>query len=419
MRRKPDPIRSLGFTLVEIMIALLIGVIGIVVMMQTFAVSEGFKRTATSGTDAQINGSIALYLLQRELRLAGFGMNNLMIQGCPSVRVWNNASGTGMDLHLVPIEINPASIPAGDANTDTLLVAYGNSASFVAGIPVSTVQGGGVGVPTAPFPLASNWDSFQTGDLFVSFMPTGGPGGTPSCVMHEATATTNPATNCGFTPATAATVEHKTTAYQQQMPTGCVNTVPKFNSATGITDSTGAVVPALNYPNGLVFDLGNLTLHVYAIRNGSLTMCDWVASDCTSVANYTTAVDDIVSLRAVYGMNLTPTVNQLQGDGTVTWNRNSLTTNVFLPSRVLAVSLEVTARSGLKEKYNAAGVCTTTPNANKPDLSQTWLWDSMAGANIDLHLSAPPTSMAPTDWQCYRYKLFQTNVPIRNNIWRP
>ena len=36
---------------------MLIGMIGIVVMMQTFAVSEGFKRTATSGTDAQVNGA--------------------------------------------------------------------------------------------------------------------------------------------------------------------------------------------------------------------------------------------------------------------------------------------------------------------------------------------------------------------------
>src|SRR5215472_1482684 len=78
-----------GFTLVEVMIALLIGMIGIIVMMQTFAVSEGYKRTATSGTDAQINGGIALYMLQRELRLAGYGMNSLVAQGCPSVRVWN------------------------------------------------------------------------------------------------------------------------------------------------------------------------------------------------------------------------------------------------------------------------------------------------------------------------------------------
>ena len=55
--------RQAGFTLVEVMIALLIGLIGIIVMMQTFAVSEGFKRTATSGTDAQINGGVGMYMI--------------------------------------------------------------------------------------------------------------------------------------------------------------------------------------------------------------------------------------------------------------------------------------------------------------------------------------------------------------------
>ena len=129
------PLRRAGFTLIEVMIALLIGVIGIVVMMQTFAVSEGFKRTATAGTDAQINGGVALYMLEREIRLAGYGMNAMAALGCSSVRVWNTASATGFDLRFVPFELNPVGIPAGDANTDVILVAYGTADSFVAGIP--------------------------------------------------------------------------------------------------------------------------------------------------------------------------------------------------------------------------------------------------------------------------------------------
>jgi len=78
MRRQSNSIRSAGFTLIEVMIALLIGMIGLVVMMQTFAVSEGFKRTATAGTDAQVNGSVALYMLEREIRTAGYGMNGYL-----------------------------------------------------------------------------------------------------------------------------------------------------------------------------------------------------------------------------------------------------------------------------------------------------------------------------------------------------
>ncbi len=192
-----------GFTLIEVMIALLIGLIGIVVIMQTFAVSEGFKRAATSGTDAQINGGTAMYMLQRELRMAGYGMNSLVTQGCPSVRVWDNNAGVGIDMHLVPFEINPAGIPAGDANTDTLLIAYGTSSSFVSGIALQVGQSPNAMAPLQPI---TNFDSFQNGDLFVSVAPGLGAGGNPSCVMHEATATWSTAGNCSNPPASPGVV---------------------------------------------------------------------------------------------------------------------------------------------------------------------------------------------------------------------
>jgi type IV pilus assembly protein PilW len=412
MHTKSTSIRSAGFTLIEVLIAMLIGMIGLVVMMQTFAVSEGFKRTATNGTDAQINGGVALYMLQRELRLSGAGLNNFMSMGCTSVRVWNTATSAGVDINMFPFEINTAGVPAGDANTDTITIAYGTAPSFVAGIPLSSGQ---IGSPTVPFALASNYDTFETGDLFITVVPGAGIGGNPSCVLHEATATVSPAGNCGYAPVTAATVEHKTTNYQQHTPTGCVMTTPRFNSSTGIKDSAGAVVPLVTAqsPSSLVFDLGKPSIKVYAIRGGNLTMCDWVAANCTVAANYSTIVNDIVSLRAVYGMNLTPSVTALAGDGLTTrWQRDVLTTNVFLPSRVTAVALEITARSTLKEKPSSGTVCDATPVATRPDRSQDWLYQSMAGAGIDL-------STVSADWNCYRYRLFQTRVPLRNVIWRP
>jgi type IV pilus assembly protein PilW len=418
MHSQSNSIRSAGFTLIEVLIAMLIGMIGLVVMMQTFAVSEGFKRTATSGTDAQINGGVGLYMLQRELRLAGAGLNNFMTLGCTSVRVWNNPTNSGVDINMFPFEINTAGVPAGDANTDTITIAYGTAPSFVAGIPLSTGQ---AGVPTAPIPPATNYDTFETGDLFITVVPGAGVAGAPSCVLHEATATDSASGNCGYAPVTLHTVEHKTTVYKQHTPTGCVTTTPTFNSATGIKDSTGAVVPLVTAPTSLIFDLGKPSVKVYAIRGGNLTMCDWIATNCTVAANYNTIVNDIVSLRAVYGMNLTPAVNALPGDFiTTNWQRASLTTNVFLPSRVVAVTLEITARSSLKEKRSDGTACVgsspdpkdVTPNLARPDRSQDWLYQSMAGAGIDL-------SAVSADWNCYRYKLFQTRVALRNLIWRP
>ena len=117
--------RMQGFSLVELMVGLVVGMIGVVIMMQIFSVSEGYKRTTTGGDDAQNNGAIALYGIQRDLRQAGQGTNSFnglvppnaaaSLIGCNitlRAGVTINANG--------PVTINHASIPAGDANTDTL-----------------------------------------------------------------------------------------------------------------------------------------------------------------------------------------------------------------------------------------------------------------------------------------------------------
>ena len=57
-----------GFSLVEIMVAAAIALIGIVVIFQVLAVWEERKRTTSSGSDAQIAGTIAMYNLDRDVR---------------------------------------------------------------------------------------------------------------------------------------------------------------------------------------------------------------------------------------------------------------------------------------------------------------------------------------------------------------
>jgi len=413
----PSP-RQAGFTLVEVMIAMLIGVIGIVVMMQTFAVSEGFKRTTTSGTDSQINGGVALYMLEREIRLAGYGMNSMLPQGCTSVRVWNDNSGTGVDMRMVPFEINPPGIPAGDANSDVILVAYGASDNFVSGVAADQPSGA-----ASNFKVTDNRDAFRAGDLVVAVQPGAGPGGTTSCVMHELTGVPGGGGNCGA-PATGGSdvLNHNTGNYKNPNA-ACQMTKATYNNASGIKDSTGATVPALNRTNGgQLFNLGALPqVKVYAIRGGNLTVCNMMSQDCTNAANYQVMVNDIVSMRGVYGKDFdgNPTPTTPAGDGVVdSWSRAALATSNQI-TRVLAATVQITARSAVKEKPSTGTTCNATASASRPDRSQDWMGLSLTpndgtlgGGQIDLTASS-------VDWACYRYKLFQTSVPLRNMIWRP
>jgi type IV pilus assembly protein PilW len=413
-----------GFTLVEIMIGLLIGVIGIVIIMQVYAVSESYKRTATSGTDAQSNGAVALYLIEREIRLAGYGMNSMIPSGCTTVRVWNDNTGTGMDLRMTPFEINPAGVPAGDANTDVLLISYGSSDNFVSGVSADQSSNS-----SANFTVKTNRDGFRAGDLVVAYQPGAGPGGTDSCVLNELTGVPGANGNCNGSSGSGGSdvLTHNTGKYKNPND-NCEDTTAVHNNSSGIKDADGNTVPALNSTSGgQLFDLGGLPqVKIYAIHGGNLTGCDMLNKDCTNLANYDVLVNDVVSLRAAYGEDFdgvdTPTTTL--GDGKVDrWSRAALVTKSQI-SRVLAASVQVTARSALKEKPSNGGTtCDATLTASRPDRGQTTDWyqsiAAMQSPSGTLASGAIDLSATSADWKCYRYKLFQTSVPLRNMIWRP
>ena len=420
LRKSAGRLAAAGFTLVEVLIAMVIGLIGIVVIMQVFAVSEGFKRTATSGTDAQVNGSIALYLLERELRFAGFGLNNPIVAGCFTVSVYNGVTTVNMPLRAVEV-VNPATLglPAPDANTDILMIAYGNAEAFVEGVQVDQAL-----TTLDDFRVLGNRDGFRTGDLVIGVEPGAGAGGGPQCGMHELTRVPHPVNNCaqGVPAGGADRLEHNTGAYLNAHKQ-CASQPPTRNRPGGLTDPGGVLFQRLALSNqARLFSLGGAPqVKLYAIRGGNLTMCEWLSTNCALVANYQVVADNIVSLRAVYGQDFDGIPNPVTptGDGAVDrWSRSALIDTNHI-ARTLAVGLQITARSGLLEKSTSGGACDATTQANRPDKGQPADWyaqytpvaGTLAGGDIDL--SAVP------NWQCYRYKLFQTTVPIRNMIWRP
>ncbi|MEI7456340.1 MAG: PilW family protein [Nitrosomonadales bacterium] len=77
MKKIPDSLllkANAGFSLVEVMVGMVIALLGIVIIFQVFSVSEGIKRTTTSGSDALQNGASALFTLERSLKEAGYGI---------------------------------------------------------------------------------------------------------------------------------------------------------------------------------------------------------------------------------------------------------------------------------------------------------------------------------------------------------
>jgi type IV pilus assembly protein PilW len=326
------------------MVGMVIGMFGIIVMMQVFALAEERKRTTTGGNDAVTEGTMALYALQRDVRQSGYGIGDLKLLGC-NVLLPTGTTVVGM----APVVVNHPSITGMDADTDTLLVTYGNSDGSPQGDGITAQPAGtqyAVQTPTA----------FAPGDWVIAAPP---------------------ARNCSTTSASL------TPAL----------TLTQVAAGTSVTVSTGVA----GMVNGTLFNLGRVPrILAYAVRGGNLTVCDYRANDCGLAANNGSAAvwvpiaNNIVSLRAQYGRD-----SSLAADGIVDVYDQTTPTTACGWARIPALRVALVARSAQFEK---TAVTATAPT-----------WDGSAGAAIDLSGNA--------DWQKYRYKVFQTVMPIRNVAW--
>lgn len=387
--------RQSGFTIVELMVATVIALLCTLVVMQVFSLSEGQKRTTTGGSDAQTNGAIALYQIEREARLAGYGLVSLEILACPFVKLYNEKTDVTSSVSFRPIQINPPTtqVAAGDVNTDTITIAYGNSDGLVEGTGAYQVANA-----AANFKV-DNRAGFRPGDLVIGYQNIPGTG--VQCTVHEVTGV--PGGSCGDPPQGGSdNVIHNSGNYK--------NVYDNCNSQSATRNKPGGIpgVVALDKVNDAkLFNMGPLPVNqAYAIRGGNLTVCDLMNADCSVAANFTPIINDIVSMRAVYGRDT-------NGNGSIEsgeWTRTAPTTAAEW-QQLLAIRLALVARNPLREKPNAAGACDITTDKAKPDKME-WLNQGTAGAGIDL-------STSDANWQCYRYKLFQTVVPLRNLLWQP
>lgn len=330
------------------MVGIAVGMLGIVVMMQMYSLFENQKRSSTSGNDAQNSGAIAMHQLQRDIRHSGYGISTLDLLGCT---VQLRAGPPAVTLTAIaPVTINPATavVPAGDANTDTLLVVYGNSNGPIQGDGIQSGSGAVYTMENTPTALQNDYAIAEPLSL-LDTLPR------PACSL---------------------TLDRVAVAN--------IVTTPANND---MTMTTGGI------SDGKLYNLGQSpVVRAYAIRNGSLTVCDYMVNDCGLAGNagnpkiWLSIAGDIVSMRAQYGHD----TNSSPMDGILdTYNATTPTTNCGW-AKALAVRIALVARGAVSGGENSP--------------APTW-----AGGAINLAANA--------NWQRYRYKVFETTVPIRNVAW--
>lgn len=130
------------------------------------------------------------------------------------------------------------------------------------------------------------------------------------------------------------------------------------------------------------------------------------AVDATLVATATPPGNSIVNIQAQYGVAPAGSQQVTQWvDATGVW---AAPTAADI-KRIKAVRVAIVARSVQMEKENISTACSSTTAANPTGVC-AWAGTATNPAPA-IDLSNIP------DWQRYRYKVFETIVPLKNVIW--
>lgn len=349
-------IRQDGFSLVEIMVGMAIGLLGMVVIMQVFAVTESGKQTTTSGGDAQQKSALSLHTIEHDLRMAGYGINGVpALMGCKIHGYNESRNPKTFDFVLAPVVITQ-----GTGNLpDTITVTYSTSA--VMNAPASITQA--MPTPSAAYKVNNRY-GFAPGDLIVIAE------GSKDCTLGQVTDTPGGGQSDN--------VIHNSGQYKNS---DGQNVPADYNKPGGVSNVSYTTTAKL-------YNLGPLPIsNVYSIINNSLNLFP----NLTAVNE--TIADNVLDLQAQYGVDT-------DDDGDVDAYRvsadldNNGTTTGLEYSQVLSVRFGIISRSTKRE-----------PGCNVTTVVPTWA----GGAFNNIKANA--------DWQCYRYRVFETTTMLRNMLW--
>ena len=255
-----------GLTLVELLVGLATGLVVLLVVSQVMQSFEGQKRTSTGGNDSQTNGAVALYLLEQEIRMAGYGLFGPEGAYCRNgINIYKDG---GVVKNAEPFA--PARIIDGGGGSDSIVLMRSDGAADA--LPLSIVKN--MANPSSIVTVGSD-GGLQEGDLVV----LGDRGGNKVCTVMQLS---QPPKNTG----------------------NGVNLV--HNSGNGSPYNPKDPFPVAYVVGDIAFRYGDGTSfgRRFSVRCDHLVESDPVdvADAAVTCANSTPIVAQVVDLQAEYGV---------------------------------------------------------------------------------------------------------------------
>lgn len=358
-----------GFGLIEIMVGLLIGMLASMVIFQVASVSERQKRTTTGSADAQTNSAFALYAIERDAKMAGFGLEADTMAACNKVYSYFNDGSieSAVGAYTLPAAINLTD-GGGNQSDQIEIVYYSNPAEDNFVIPSGTTLRGPLTAPSNALDV-DNTSGCVAGRL--ALLQQDG-----KCTVMQVT-------------------EVKPAALQILHDAGAP---PTYNPPAAYMTANSWPT----YTKGAVLRCGvSVTPTTRTYRLNSTTL---ESQDSAGAASQTVA-PNIVALQAQYGIADAGATAVNRADqwtnATGAWAKGTLAQGDGNGKRIKALRVALVARSSEYEKPEG-NACATTTN------EMVAAWSTWADLSAVKNLP---------DWQCYRYKVVETVIPLRNIIW--
>lgn len=362
--------RQSGFSLVELMIAILLAAVTAIVVL---TVLSNYQRRSTAligRNDAQISAAVGLYAVEKEVRMAGAGLNLPTGQMCP---VGVNISYDG-DLISDAAPLMPLRIIDGGAGPDSIELIRSDSQFGAAPTRLVSAQANA----TADLRV-DGLVGFEAGDL----MMVGAADGIKICTLMGVTGAT--ADGSGWL------IEHET-----------AGDASEFNPA----DPSAAFATAVTYDiSDVAINLGRYGIRRYGVfcndgavpaanNNCDLGWFDPLAIDVPTLMDISSLTPQIIELQAQYG--IADAGDEVVNDWVDATGADWAAPTLANQARIKAVRISIVARA----------------NRDGTDLAPASLvlWDDDGTDNDRVRaLSA--------DERRFRYQVLTVVVPLINTIW--
>lgn len=358
-----------GISLIETMVGLTLGLLVTIVILQVWGTFEGQKSRTVSGSSAQESGVLAITQIEQDVRNAGSGFTDSAAFNCSTIYSYYETGGS----YVSPAPayaggtLAPVKITDGGTGSDTIAAMRGTE--FLGAIPATITAT----MPSSSAELnVSRTYGFADGDIVLAVQ-----GG--SCSVMQVTQVQDAALKLQHNPG-------GTTTYNPPVNFQNANAWPAF--------TTGATL----------MKVGQMALHVFTINTSNQLIMTDTSVPSTSTTSILAA--DVVKMKAQYGIADAGSQNVNDWvSATGSWAALDTTES----KRIKAIRVAIVARSSKMEGSDVTDVCTNVSGVvnNGP-----CAWpDSAADPAPQIDLSAD------ANWKKYRYRVYQTIIPLRNVIW--